>query len=173
MIWRPHQTISEALHARCIAKAREIEADCLTGRNGTHRASHGIEHNLQRLIDGKVGECVAAQALDLDPDTALHWVGPDPGWDMIWHGLKIDTKATGPDRHYLLWPINKNPLYAGAPFDLLALVKVEERAGEVIGWRSKRGFLADRADVHPLTPGTWCVHENLLLSFGPLAEFWP
>lgn len=161
------QTVPEALYARCVAKANEIAQDCLTGRNGTHRASHGIGANLSRLVEAKVGEVAMAQALGLDPCTALHWDGPDPGFDMVWHGLRIDVKATYPAGEYLLWPINKNDLFERAPFDILALVKVHDHAGWVAGWRGKWRFHADRLPdgQHPLTSGTWCVHQSTLLPF--------
>ena len=70
---------------------------------GRPRANERISGEPDDDIDhqGVIGELALRRFLSIDDDDPENpWVadGPDPGWDVVWRGLKIDVKTSKGDR---------------------------------------------------------------------------
>ena len=140
-------------------------------------SSHGAENNPVLQSNSKIAECIFALHMNMDPRQAVR--SSLESWDIKVGQTLVDVKRTELDNKFLIWPINKNPIYATKHFHVLALVKTASQrdaggaainaSGYVRGWIGKRSFAARRqiaGPAHKLTEGTWHMHEDLLHRVG-------
>lgn len=133
----------------------------------------GAEGDPMLQARGKIGEVAFALWIGLDPDKGgVNWEvekkDGDGGYDVqIPAGYRVDVKTTYPPRK-LIWSKAVNHLYAGAKFDVLVAVSIDEADYQqcwIEGVVSKERFsrdkqVADEANGGGLTPGTWFMEKR-------------
>jgi hypothetical protein len=166
---------------RCVAFGHEIVRRYAAGLTPQSRAfsSHGAESNVELQIESKMAECIFAVSLGLPVDPLFG--DSTRSWDVQTKRSLVDVKQTGLNGRYLIWPLNKNEIFASKRFDLLALVKNRGNRGAPVGWITKQDFALKKlvaGERHKLTSGTWHVGDDELMPMSllpghedPIAKF--
>ncbi len=171
---RPAWQICDA-HARRVVEGYRAGNKPRSSGLAEHSEQYGdvrLSVELQRL--GRLGEWGAAAGLGLDPRVVLDWSDrPDPGYDFLWRGHRLDAKATPSRAAYLLCPRKKAELVKAA--DILLSVRVKDALGrataEMIGWILYDDFVRKAkvaGEGHRLLPGTPYVDREDLEQFEDL-----
>lgn len=157
------------LIARC-ERLGQLRVDrYAAGYNRGSRAlsSHGAERDVDLQAKSMMAECAFCIWAGGDTEK-LNWSGySDGGFDAKLLNRIVDVKYTRLACHYLIWPVNKRPIFEKEPFDTLVLVKESLPDFTIAGWMSKEEFWKEHQEEgadrrHGLTPGTWFVHEKLM-----------
>jgi len=132
--------------------------------------SRGTESNVERQMQGKLGEVAVALYCSYAPGTHVKWerAGGDAGFDLLIRSTKVDVKTTFPP-FKLIWSNTVNNLWTQKRFDALVSVSVERGDWEncyIEGWISKREFfnkkqIADGCNCN-LEKGTWFMDKREL-----------
>lgn len=170
-------TLTDELIKLCWAYAHAVVKAYAEGRHAKSHAlsSHGADLDPEVWAKAKMGECVCAILMGLDPMKALTWGEfADGGHDLVALNRKIDAKTIDAWDKYLCWPINKNHLYWKKDFDTLVLIKGNPPTFRAVGWMDKTAFWAEKlvADgyvPHGITKGTWCKYEKAIWKMDTLA----
>jgi hypothetical protein len=169
---RRYHTLPSDLLGACVRYGKTLRAHYASGGSPQSRAfsSHGAENNPILLGESKMAECIFCMEAGLNPREALKWSvdHPDGDYDCLLRQVRVDVKYTGINSRYLIWPINKNPIFDSKGFDALVLIKLDGDRGRgfVQGWMTKASFRKLRSIAgpgHKLDAGTRYVDQDLLL----------
>jgi hypothetical protein len=168
--------ISDPLVLRCREYADSNVEAYATGKHSAFSVSHNGKlrsaDDPQAQFVGKLCECAAAIAVDLDPIIAVQWqtVSTDYGHDLTFRDWRIEVKGSDhPNAHCLLWPIAKLKSLAHMRCDTLLLFawhdvttrnRVQLRCFCSVSMFRKHHMLEHPSRPHGLTPGTPYLHET-------------
>lgn len=131
------------------------------GSKSIARSINGAENDVGLIAHSRAAEVAFCYWSDLDPLAMLDWGNrPDPGYDVLARGKKVDIKALRPGYSRLIWPLSKTDMFEEKPFEVLFAVEMDGRRGTMRRWCTKTEFEAMRqtaGEGHALQPGTWYV----------------
>lgn len=166
MVSKREVTLPDSFIALCEQHGQRIVDGYSAGRNLGSRAvsSRGAEANPQLQAVAKMGEVAFCLWAGLDPVTSLDWSDySDSGFDVLFHGAKVDVKHIAANRHFLIWPVNKRHFFIDSRANIFVLVRGNAPNFCVYKWITKTGFFCEKevaSDQTMLDPGTWFMRDT-------------